>query len=443
MLTRRGWLLVLGAVLLALAGRLLGLVELFMLAAAAVAMVAGAAAYVRITSFSLDARRRLRPPRVPAGTDSRVELRVRNLAGRRSPVLAASDPFDRGRRQAHFLLAPLAPGETAKAAYRLPTERRGVYDLGPLELHLADPFGLARRSVIAAPLTTLTVFPRVDLIEAPALTRGDDAYASANHPTALSAAGDDFYALREYEVGDDLRRVHWKSSAKLDQLMIRQDEVPWQGRATVVLDLRAAAHGPESLEIAVSAAASIVTACWRRRSLVRLVTTDGVDSGPGSSHAHLDAMLEHLAGVGAEGTLALSAVLGPLPREGRGGALVVITTTAAAQADLDALARMQSRSGSVTLVLVDLDGGGAGPGTGLGGARAAGVPALASVVAVSPSTPFAAAWAQAAAGGGGRGRSGRHQRITSAAGAVSATGAVSAAEGAGKTAAPSATEQLR
>lgn len=403
-LTRRGWLLLLGASLLALAGRLLGLVELFMLAAAALAMIVGAAVYVRVTPFSVDAERRLRPPRVPAGTDSRVELSVRNTARRRSPVLTASDPFDEGRRQAHFLLAPLAPGETAKAAYRLPTERRGVYDLGPLELQLADPFGLARRSVTAAPLATLTVFPRVDVVEAPALTRGDDAYASANHPTALTASGEDFYALREYEVGDDLRRVHWKSSAKLDQLMIRQDEVPWQGRATVVLDLRPAIHTPESLEAAVSAAASIVTACWRRRSLVRLVATDGVDSGPGSSQVHLDAMLEHLAGVGTDGTLGLSAALGTLQREGRGTALAVITTATAPQVDLDAVERMHGRFGSVSLVLVDLEEGG---GTPAGGAR--GVSAVASTVRITPTAPFAAAWAQAAAGAGGSSRGSRRQ----------------------------------
>lgn len=394
MLTRRGWLVLLGGLLLATAGRLVGLVELFMLAAAAAAMVAGAAAYVHLTSFSVEATRRLRPGRVPAGTDSRVELAVRNRAGRRSPVLAASDPFDGGRRQAHFLLSPLAPGETAKAAYRLPTDNRGVYDLGPLELHLADPFGLARRSTTAAPPTTLTVYPRVDPIEAPALTRGGDAFASADHPTALAASGDDFYALREYELGDDLRRVHWKSSAKADQLMIRQDEVPWQGRATVVVDLGGGVHTAESLEVAVSAAASILTACWRRRSMVRLVTTDGVDSGPGSGQRHLDAMLEHLAGVGADGTVALGTALAPLRREGNNAALAVITTAAVAESDLHAVARMQSRFASLTLVLIDL----------APTAPPRALPRLSSTVRVTPSVPFAAAWGQAPAAGARRRR---------------------------------------
>lgn len=384
--------MLLGAALMALVGRLLGLVELFMLAAAAVAMIAGAIAYVKLAPFSVEATRQLRPPRVPAGTDSRVDLTVLNRAGRRSPVLAASDPFDGGRRLAHFLLAPLQPDESARAAYRLPTDARGVYDLGPLTLQLSDPFGLARRSVTAAPRTSLTVFPRVDPIEAPALTRGDDAFAAADHPTSLASSGDDFYALREYEVGDDLRRVHWKSSAKLDQLMIRQDEVPWQGRATVVLDLDPAAHTPESLEVAVSAAASIVTACWRRRSVIRLVSTDGLDSGAGSGPAHLDAILEHLAGAEARNGVPLSGVLASLRREGNGAALAVITTATLPQGHLDTLARVRDRFGSVTLVVIET----------AAGAPARALPGLTSVVRVSGSTPFAAAWAESSAGTGGR-----------------------------------------
>src|SRR5207245_397722 len=88
-----------------------------------------------------------------------------------------------------------------------------------------------------APATQLTVYPRVDPILPLPQTRGHDPHAGADHPTALGS-GEDFYALRAYQVGDDLRRVHWPSTARLDELMIRQQEMPWQGRATVVLDVR-------------------------------------------------------------------------------------------------------------------------------------------------------------------------------------------------------------
>lgn len=397
MLTRRGWMLGLGTVLLGLTGRVLGIVELFMLAGAAVALLVAAVGYVRLTRFDLAAARELRPARVHAGGASRVELTVRNDGRRRSPVLAARDPFDGGRRWARFLLAPLAPGETARAAYRLPTERRGIFDLGPLELRLEDPFGLAARSLVAAPATRLTVYPRVDDVPPLPLTRGNDPHAGADHPTALASAGEDFYALREYQLGDDLRRVHWKATARTDELMIRQDEMPWQGRATVLVDLRREVHSAQSFELALSAAASIVSACWRHRSLVRLVATDGVDVGFVAGHAHVEAILEHLAGATAERGDTLAPIVASLRREGNGGALAVVTTAAAPSADLDRVARLRNRYGSVTLVVLDHSVLGQTPPGGVPAPRP--VPGIRTVVRVGAGWPFAAAWTEAFAAG--------------------------------------------
>lgn len=288
--TRRGVLLLLGAVLLGIAGRVLGLIELYALAAAAAALVGASVASVRWPPVQISASRELRPPRVHAGTSSRVELTMRNQEERRSPPLTAIDPF--GDREARFLLAPLVAGDRRHGAYLLPAERRGVYSLGPLLLERSDAFGLASSRTEVAPVTELTVYPRVDDISPLPYTMGQDPLAGTDHPTTLGPAGDELYALRAYEVGDDLRRVHWKSTAKLGELMIRQDEMPWQGRATVVLDLRRAVHTTESLEMAVSAAASIITASWHHRALLRLVTTSGYDTGFGSGRGYTEAILE-------------------------------------------------------------------------------------------------------------------------------------------------------
>jgi uncharacterized protein (DUF58 family) len=390
-LTRRGWLLAVGSLVLAAGGRLLGLVELFALACAALVLATAALLYVRLTRFRLEATRELRPPRVHAGNASRVELTVRNIAFRRSPVLAARDPFDGGRRWARLLLAPLGPGETARAAYRLPTDRRGVFDLGPLQLELADPFGLARTSVDAAAATKLTVYPHTDDIAPLPLSRGNDPHAGADHPTALGLSGEDFYALRDYQEGDDLRRVHWGATAKLDELMIRQEEMPWQGRATVLLDLRKGIHTPDSLEIAVSAAASIVNACWKRRSLVRLLSTDGVDSGFAAGQPHVEAIFEHLAGVGLDRSAHLAPFLARLRRQGNGGGLAVVTTAAATTADLDGIARLRGRFGLVCLVLIERSSFERVPLE----ARPRPVPPLGMVARVQAGMPFKKAWAAA------------------------------------------------
>ena len=403
--TRRGLMVVLGAVLLGMGGRLLGIVELYMLAGAGLALVVAAVVFVRVTRFELEATRELRPARVHAGGASRVELTARNAGGRRSPVLAARDPFDNGRRWARFLVAPLAPDESARAAYRLPTDRRGIFDLGPLELHLEDPFGLASASREAAPPTRLTVYPHVDDIPPLPMTRGNDPHAGADHPTALAASGEDFYALREYQVGDDLRRVSWKATARLDELMIRQEEMPWQGRVTVLVDLRRGVHTPASLELALSAAASVVSASWRHRSLVRLVATDGVDTGFAAGHTHVEAILEHLAGAAAGREDNFAALVTSLRREGNGGALTVITTAAVPDADLDRMARLRSRFGTITVVLLErslLD-----PSAAVRATPPRPVPGIRSVVRVDADRPFAAAWSSAMAGGGRPARVGR------------------------------------
>ncbi|HET9442200.1 MAG TPA: DUF58 domain-containing protein, partial [Acidimicrobiales bacterium] len=285
MLTRRGWGLLGAALAFVVTGRLLGLVELYMLAAAVAVLCVAAVAYVRFQRLSVRTDRTLHPPRVHAGGSSRVELDIVNQGGHRTPVLSVRDSFDQGWRWARFLVPPLAPGGRSRAAYRLPTDDRGIFDIGPLEVSLVDPFGLANRFTTSAGVTQLTVYPRIDVIPPLPTAEGHDPHSGARHPQALLGTGDDFYALRPYQVGDDLRRVHWPSTAKVDDLMIRQDEMPWQTRSTILLDVRASVHTPESLELAVSAAASIHAACARLHALVRLVTTEGTDSGFGSGHA--------------------------------------------------------------------------------------------------------------------------------------------------------------
>jgi len=197
------------------------------------------------------------------------------------------------------------------------------------------------------------MYPHVEVIPPLPFTLGHDPHSGVDHPTALGHGGEDFYALRPYEQGDDLRRVHWPSTAKTGDLMIRQDEMPWQGRATVVLDARRTVHNAASLELAVSAAASVVSAAWRQRSLIRLLSTDGVDSSFGAGTAHVDAVLEHLATIEAHRHGSLAAVLETLRREGQGGALAVVTSAGAGDDDLLRVGRLQGRYGGVVMVLFE------------------------------------------------------------------------------------------
>lgn len=391
MLTRRGWALTAGSVLLAVAGRTLGVLELFVLAAGGAGLVALAVATVLARGgVALEGARRLVPPKVHAGGDSRVELEVRNAGGRPTPVVTLQDsvapvrgPGASTPRHARFHVAPLRPDDANRAAYRLGAERRGVFRVGPLTATVTDPFGLARVTTQAAPATELTVYPRVEVVVPPPLTTGHDPRTGAGQ-AAFLGSGDEFYGLRAYEVGDDLRRVHWPSTARTDELMIRQHELPWQGRATILLDTRAAAHDEASFELAVSAAATLLTACWQRESQVRLLTTDGLDSGFGSGPGHLQAAMEHLAVV-EPGSDRLSALVSAVKKRAT-GALVVITTGAPV-GPLEQLVATPGGYGWIALVLV---------------ARTAGerraTPPASMAVWLDPGQPFGDAWNRVAAG---------------------------------------------
>jgi uncharacterized protein (DUF58 family) len=377
------------AVVFIAAGRLLAIPELFALAVAGFGLVAGAVVYVRYCPWDIEAHREVRPPQVHAGGNGRVELSVRNNDSRRSPVLSARDPFDDGRRWARFHIAPLLPGERVRAAYRLPTAERGIFPLGPLTIGLTDPFGLATETRQAAPGATLVVYPQIDSIHPLAQARGADPTGSTGHPS-LSSGGDDFYALRPYQTGDDLRRVHWPSSARSDDIMIRQDELPWQGRISVLADLRAGQHSPASLELVLSAVASVIHASFLAGRQVRLVTSDVLDTGFGSGHTHLTTILGRLAAASAAPGGTMAAGLSVLDRGGTTGGVVVVTTDSATDEDLASIRRLSSRFGSVAVVVIERSAW--DPSAPVRPTPPAGLRGRAALIRVNADRPFEAAW---------------------------------------------------
>ena len=381
MLTRQGWLCGWAGVGLLVLARLLGIGELFVLGAVMLLLLLASGLYVRLTRLDLHVDRVVHPARVHVGQLSRVEVRVRNLRAASTPVLRLRDAVT-GTAGAELLVPPLDKGAASAASYRLPTDRRGVLQVGPLRVVVGDPFGLVQSTVEAAPRVDVTVLPRVDDVRPVPLTTGHDPLAGVLQPHALGRTGDDFYALRAYVVGDDLRRIHWPSTARHDELLVRQQEQPWQGRTTVLLDVRRAAHDARSLERAVSAAASIIVANSTRRDLVRLATTDGSDSGFGTGTPHLQALLEHLAVVEASGSASQRSMIDVVQRDGQGALVLIVGQTA--DDELRATTRLRQRFGVVGVVRVT------------GGSTGA-PPTAASVVVVGDNAPFAPAWNQAMA----------------------------------------------
>lgn len=331
-MTRRGWSLGVGALFMILAAWVFGIEEFYALAAAVIALLLAAWCWVHVRRFEVRTDRVVHPVRVAAGQTARVELIATNRHERRSPLLVAVDPSDRGRQVARFSMAPLDPGMSARASYPVTTHRRGVLTIGPLRLSVTDPFGVAHRSVTGAAASTVIVHPSVEPVMLPGSLVALDPLPATTLSTVIGG-GEDFQGLREYAVGDDLRRVHWLSTARRDELMIRQQERPARGRLLIVVDLRAEVHSPSSLETLIAGAASLFDAGIRRQVEVRLVTTSGLDTGFGDGIEHRIATLDRLASVRPHGTRPLSSLpnaLGPTP----GGSAVVMSTDGASREDL-------------------------------------------------------------------------------------------------------------
>jgi uncharacterized protein (DUF58 family) len=360
------------------AGRVFGLLELYVLGGVALGLVVLAQLRVRRANAPLDVRRTVVPPLVHMGGQARVDLFVRNPGSRRSPVMVLRDPVG-ATTGAVVAVAPVMVGEHQAAGYRVPAERRGVLTVGPLRGEVFDPFGLASRSWELAPTDSLTVLPAVEVLSGPIRGGGlDDPLAGVTQPMRGVRGDDDFSGLRPYVVGDDLRRIHWPTTARTDELAVRQDDPPWQGHLTILLDARQDRINATRFEVAVSAAASLLSAVAAKGDRARLVFSDGTDSGLTDARASHDTLLERLAIVTRHPGSTLTEP--PVDLRSRTGGLVLVTGSLGAD-EIALLTAQRVRFASVTAVVV-------------GPARTTPHPPGLQVVAVDDGASFADAWAR-------------------------------------------------
>jgi uncharacterized protein (DUF58 family) len=321
-------------------------------------------ALVSRTRYRVSCRRALEPARVAVGQESRVHLRLANVSKLPSGTLMVEDrvPYVLGSRP-RFVLNRVEPGGSRQVVYRVRSDVRGRFTLGPLSLRLADPFGLCEMSRSFSAQHALTVTPVVTALPDVVLakvwaTRGE------GHATSVAVAGEDDVGTREYRHGDDMRRVHWKSTARLGELMVRREEQIWQSRATILLDGRSFAHrgeGPaSSFEWAVSAAASVATHLSRHGYGVRVVT----EAGPLISTAAHDAadlsesdfeglMLDALAVVTPSRATSLQGLHGLL-RQGGGDGLMVALLGELSPDEVTDLARRRQATTTAIAFLLDV-----------------------------------------------------------------------------------------
>ena len=232
----------------------LGHEELLVLGVACTLLLVLAVPFV-LLPLRVEARVALRNTHTVAGQTGRALLHVRNLS--RVPLLHPAVTLPIGRDATRLRLPLMVRGVDHTLQVPVPTFRRGVIDVGPLLGRRTDPLGLLRREARWGRPVQLYVRPRIAALDA--MTTGFMRELEGPPSDRISMNDLAFHALREYVRGDDLRHVHWRSSARAGQLLVRQYHQSRRSHATVIVDdWRASYAREEDFELAVSVAASLV-----------------------------------------------------------------------------------------------------------------------------------------------------------------------------------------
>jgi uncharacterized protein (DUF58 family) len=278
-------------------GLMLGVLDLQRLGVLLLVLPIPAWLAVRQARSGLRVGHAVTPSRVVVGEQAQVRLVLGNPHSFGTGPLRVTETVP-GGRPLRFSVAGVRGRQRRTVAYPLPALRRGRYTVGPTTVMASDPFGLVTADTRSTDVGELIVRPTTVPLASLALPIAwRDGAATLSH--SVGSGGSDDASVREYRHGDDLRKIHWRSTARSGAFMVRQEERPWHGESMVLLDHRAMAYPtvptqPDSLalEWAISAAASIACHLADRGRRVAVVTGDGQ-----VAHDNSGAILDMLADV--------------------------------------------------------------------------------------------------------------------------------------------------
>jgi uncharacterized protein (DUF58 family) len=256
------------------------------------------------------------PDRGVEGTPVPIEVTVTAAHGGRFLIVEDGGPGARARA----LVPQVSAGRPVSLPLQVAAVRRGRHALGPVEVTSKGILGLfTSRRRFTAP-QTVTIWPRIRPVTPQVLAHLAPALDA--HAARRTHLAEDLYGVRDFQPGDSIARIHWRSSARRGSLVVREFERPVAAAATIVLDLDRR-QAPERLDAAVRAAASVLQAALERRAEVVLVGWEETRV----EHRQWEAAMDWLAGVVPSGP-PLTEVLAAL--EGAGRQVVAIASSAAA-----------------------------------------------------------------------------------------------------------------
>jgi hypothetical protein len=266
-----GWIVLGSAVVSVVLAVWLGWAEFAFIAATLIGALAIATAFV----FGRSTYRvgiELNPRRVVAGDRALGRLTVANSGSR--PVLPTRMELPVGQGQADFTIPRLAPGAETEELFAVPTARRALILAGPALSVRGDQLGLLRRTTRWTDRIELFVHPRT--VRLAATARGLVRDLEGQTTKVITDSDLAFHALRTYEPGDDIRNVHWRTSARTGQLMVRQYQETRRSQLLLAFDAeRTHFASDDEFELGVSVLASIGSHVIREETEIRALWQGG------------------------------------------------------------------------------------------------------------------------------------------------------------------------
>jgi uncharacterized protein (DUF58 family) len=297
-ITRSGQIAIIGAVVLWVMARVVAGTAMYLFAYGAVLLVV-VAYLIAPKRLRLEGVREGLFPRVQEGDRLDVELKL--TAKRRLSTFILEERLpERLGKPVKVPITSLSSGSEVSHYYSLRAGRRGVYQVGPLVAVAGDPLGLAQRETVVSEPFELLVHPRVELVSDRPLTRQFEDPPIRPPVSKPWPSGLEFYGMREYVPGDDLRRIVWRASARTGRIMVREAEQGITDKITIILDTDRTHHSndgeglSESFEMGVRAAASLGVRHLREGYEVKFEANGGRLTrslrGPSSQLLALDAL---------------------------------------------------------------------------------------------------------------------------------------------------------
>jgi len=297
-ITRSGQIAAIGAVLLWVLAYVVAGTAMFLFAYGAILLL-GVSMLIAPRNLKLTGERDGLFPRVQEGDRLEVELKL--TAKRRMSTFILEERLpERLGKSVRVPITTLASGNTVSHYYTLRAGRRGVYQVGPLVAVAGDPLGLSERETVVAEPFELLVHPRVELVSDRPLTRQFEDPPIRPPVSKPWPSGLEFYGMREYVPGDDLRRIVWRASARTGKVMVREAEQGITDKITIILDTNRGTHSrdgeglSESFETGVRVAASLAVRHLREGYEITVQANGGPLTrklrGPSSQLLMLDAL---------------------------------------------------------------------------------------------------------------------------------------------------------